>query len=87
MHNSTLDYAALITGLGGGLALFLYGMRKMTGSLKVAAGGALVPTARPLPAQPAVPVYLQPMFLDQPAVTPDQVRQKTAIRQPPSSSP
>ena len=34
-----LDYGALLSGIGGGLALFLYGMRKMTESLKVAAGG------------------------------------------------
>ena len=34
----TLEYGPLITGLGGGLALFLYGMRKMTDSLKLVAG-------------------------------------------------
>ncbi len=38
---NALEYGAIITGLGGGLALFLYGMRKMAASLKVAAGGAM----------------------------------------------
>ena len=37
----TLQYGAILTGLGGGLALFLYGMRKMTDSLKVVAGGGM----------------------------------------------
>ena len=37
----TLEVGAILTGLGGGLALFLYGMRKMTESLKVAAGGGM----------------------------------------------
>jgi len=41
MDSQTRDYAALLTGLGGGLALFLYGMRKMTDSLKIAAGGSM----------------------------------------------
>ncbi len=36
-----LDYMAIVTGLGGGLALFLYGMRKMTDSLKTVAGSGL----------------------------------------------
>ncbi len=36
---AALQTGALIMGLGGGLALFLYGMRKMTGALKVEAGG------------------------------------------------
>jgi len=38
---SSLDLVAMITGLGGGLALFLYGMRKMTESLKTVAGAKL----------------------------------------------
>ena len=37
----TIDYIALLTGLGGGLALFLYGMRKMSDALKVVAGGGM----------------------------------------------
>ncbi len=37
----TLEYGPLITGLGGGLALFLYGMRKMTDSLKLVAGDGM----------------------------------------------
>lgn len=36
-----LEYGPLITGLGGGLALFLYGMRKMTDSLKLVAGDGM----------------------------------------------
>ena len=36
-----LQLGALLTGLGGGLALFLYGMRKMTESLKTVAGGGM----------------------------------------------
>ncbi|SET31851.1 phosphate:Na+ symporter [Nitrosomonas marina] len=36
-----LAYGAMITGLGGGLALFLYGMRKMTEALKIVAGGGM----------------------------------------------
>ena len=35
---TALEFGPLITGLGGGLALFLYGMRKMTESLKLVAG-------------------------------------------------
>ena len=38
---ASLDLVAMITGLGGGLALFLYGMRKMTESLKTVAGAKL----------------------------------------------
>jgi phosphate:Na+ symporter len=38
---NVLEYGAIITGLIGGLALFLYGMKKMAESLKVAAGGAM----------------------------------------------
>jgi phosphate:Na+ symporter len=38
---TSLELGTLITGLGGGLALFLYGMRKMTGALKVAMGGGM----------------------------------------------
>tara|TARA_R110002096_G_scaffold104771_21_gene230782 strand:+ start:1116 stop:2828 length:1713 start_codon:yes stop_codon:yes gene_type:complete len=41
MVTASLEYGPLITGLGGGLALFLYGMRKMTESLKVVAGARL----------------------------------------------
>jgi phosphate:Na+ symporter len=41
MASTSLDLGALLTGLGGGLALFLYGMRKMTESLKVAAGAGM----------------------------------------------
>jgi phosphate:Na+ symporter len=37
----SLHPGAIITGLGGGLALFLYGMRKMTESLKTVAGGRM----------------------------------------------
>lgn len=33
-----LNYGAIIMGLGGGLALFLYGMRKMAEALKIVAG-------------------------------------------------
>ncbi len=35
---STLDLGVMFTQLGGGLALFLYGMRRMTESLKTVAG-------------------------------------------------
>ena len=38
---TTLELGVLVTGLGGGLALFLFGMRLMTASLKVAAGGRM----------------------------------------------
>ena len=41
MDPGTLDYAGMAVGLGGGLALFLYGMRKMTDSLKTVAGTGL----------------------------------------------
>ena len=37
----TIELGALITQLGGGLALFLYGMRRMTESLKTVAGGGM----------------------------------------------
>lgn len=37
----TLDIGVLVTQLGGGLALFLYGMRQMTESLKIVAGGRM----------------------------------------------
>ena len=37
----TLEYGAMIMGLGGGLALFLYGMRKLTESLKTLAGARM----------------------------------------------
>jgi phosphate:Na+ symporter len=36
---STIDLGVMFTQLGGGLALFLYGMRRMTESLKTVAGG------------------------------------------------
>lgn len=36
-----LDTGALLTGLGGGLALFLFGMRLMTDSLKTVAGSSM----------------------------------------------
>lgn len=39
--NEPLDFAAMATGLGGGLALFLYGMRKMADALKTVAGTGL----------------------------------------------
>ena len=35
---NTLEYGAMLTGLGGGLALFLYGLRKLTEGLKTLAG-------------------------------------------------
>ena len=41
MQEPTLDLPTMITGLGGGLALFLYGMRKMTDALKTVAGAGL----------------------------------------------
>jgi phosphate:Na+ symporter len=36
-----LDLGPIITGLGGGLALFLFGMRQMTESLKIVAGHSM----------------------------------------------
>lgn len=41
MQSTALDYVALVTGIGGGLALFLYGMRKMSDALKTVAGGRM----------------------------------------------
>ena len=38
---SSLDYAAMAMGLVGGLALFLFGMRNLTDSLKTVAGGRM----------------------------------------------
>ncbi len=38
---TALEYGPLITGLGGGLALFLYGMTKMTEALKIVAGDGM----------------------------------------------
>ncbi|MCB1324196.1 MAG: Na/Pi cotransporter family protein [Leptospiraceae bacterium] len=38
---ATIEIGALITGLGGGLALFLYGMRQMTEALKTVAGNRM----------------------------------------------
>ena len=37
--NTELELGVIFTQLGGGLALFLYGMRRMTESLKIVAGG------------------------------------------------
>lgn len=39
--STTLDIGAMVTGLGGGLALFLFGMRQMTEALKTVAGGSM----------------------------------------------
>jgi len=39
--NTTLQYGSIVMGLGGGLALFLYGMQKMIRSLKVVAGSGM----------------------------------------------
>ena len=38
MSSSTIDHFALWTGLLGGLALFLFGMDRLTHALKVVAG-------------------------------------------------
>jgi len=38
---SSLELGVLVTQLGGGLALFLFGMRQMTESLKTVAGGGM----------------------------------------------
>lgn len=38
MPSTTIDFVALVTGLCGGVALFLFGMRQMTESLKAVAG-------------------------------------------------
>lgn len=38
---ATIEFGVLVTQLGGGLALFLYGMRQMTESLKVVAGSGM----------------------------------------------
>ncbi len=38
LPSSPLDIAAIFTGLGGGLALFLFGMQQMTESLRTVAG-------------------------------------------------
>lgn len=38
---ASLELGALVTGLGGGLALFLFGMRQMTDSLKTVAGNSM----------------------------------------------
>jgi phosphate:Na+ symporter len=38
---SSIDAGALVTGMGGGLALFLFGMRVMTQALKVVAGASM----------------------------------------------
>ncbi len=39
--SSSLEIGTLVTQLGGGLALFLFGMRQMTEALKVVAGGGM----------------------------------------------
>ena len=36
--NNPLEFGVMLVNLGGGLALFLYGMHKMTGALKIVAG-------------------------------------------------
>jgi phosphate:Na+ symporter len=41
MSTPSLEVGALLMGLGGGLALFLYGMRKLTEALKTVAGGGM----------------------------------------------
>lgn len=41
MNTTPIDFIALIIGIGGGLTLFLYGMRKMSDALKTAAGGGM----------------------------------------------
>ena len=38
---TTLDIGTMIMGLAGGLALFLFGMRNLTNSLKTVAGGRM----------------------------------------------
>lgn len=38
---TALDLGTIVTGLGGGLALFLFGMRQMTESLKTVAGASM----------------------------------------------
>ncbi len=38
---TSLEIGALITGIGGGLALFLFGMRQMTQALKTVAGSSM----------------------------------------------
>ena len=42
MAASTIEFGAIITGLGGGLALFLFGMRQMTESLQTVAGNSTI---------------------------------------------
>ena len=39
--NGSIEVGVLLMGLGGGLALFLFGMRHMTDALKVAAGESM----------------------------------------------
>ncbi|MDA1231497.1 MAG: Na/Pi cotransporter family protein [Planctomycetota bacterium] len=41
MASSPIEFGTLVTGLGGGLALFLFGMRQMTESLKTVAGNSM----------------------------------------------
>ena len=41
MEPTSIDWAGIAVGFGGGLALFLYGMRKMTEALKTVAGTGL----------------------------------------------
>ncbi|QEG39130.1 hypothetical protein UC8_10910 [Roseimaritima ulvae] len=42
MASPSIEIGALVPGLGGGLALFLFGMRQMTESLKTVAGGSTI---------------------------------------------
>jgi phosphate:Na+ symporter len=41
MMTTGLEWGVIVTQLGGGLALFLYGMRRMTESLKTVAGSGM----------------------------------------------
>ncbi len=41
MDPTTLDFAAMIMGLFGGLAIFLFGMDQMTSTLKAVAGDGM----------------------------------------------
>lgn len=41
MPSSSIEFGALLIGLGGGVALFLFGMRQMTESLKLVAGSSM----------------------------------------------
>lgn len=41
MPSNTIELGALVTGLAGGLALFLFGMRQLSESLKIVAGSSM----------------------------------------------